>query len=119
MSRVFKGMMHYDEQFIFYYKIKHTLLWKKLVRIVCPYLCLTQKPQYHISVLFSPHLMQITSCFAASAAQSQVTSKTTTRFRTKLSKICNFSPRLHKKRSKILDPPQMLLTITPQVERVK
>ena len=68
---------------------------------------------------FSPHLMQITSCFAASAAQSQVTSKTTTRFRTKLSKFCNFSLRLRKKQSKILDPPQMLLTITPQVERIK
>ena len=26
--------------FFFYYEIKHTILWEKLVRIVCPYLCL-------------------------------------------------------------------------------
>ena len=50
-------------------------------------------------------LTQITSCFAASAAQSGVTplilwaSNTTARFSSRLTNLCNFTPRIHQKLS--------------------
>ena len=76
-------------------------------------------------MLISPHLMWISSSFAASAAQRGVTplilwdsntttrfssrssnnSNTTTRFSSRSSNVCNFTPRLHQKRSqKVRNP---------------
>ena len=55
--------------------------------------------------LIFPHLTRITSRFTASVAQSGDTplilraSNTTTRFSIRLSDFCNFTPRIHQKRS--------------------
>ena len=60
--------------------------------------------------LIFPHRTRIIGCFAASMTRSGVTplilraSNTTTRFSSRSSNFCNFTPRTHQKRSQVRNP---------------
>ena len=72
-------------------------------------------------VLISPHLMQITNCFAALICGSKWNTplihagfKNNYRFRSRSSNFCNFTPRLHQKRSQKVRNPNFSLGTCPQ-----